>query len=71
MNGLLRVGGRLKRSAKLTLGETNPVLKANITLQNLSVLHFHESGRYHGRDLPDGAIRTAEYWITACKRLVY
>lgn len=70
--GVLRVGGRLKLSEVLSLGEKNPILIPNQNyIAKLLVLHFHEVTRHQGRHLTAGAIRAAGYWITDCKRLVY
>ncbi|XP_048771033.2 uncharacterized protein LOC125677076 [Ostrea edulis] len=71
-SGILCVGGRLKYSSKMLLGEKNPVLvPGKHHIAKLIVLHFHELVRLQGRHLTDGVIRAAGYWITSCKRLVY
>ncbi|XP_061185011.1 uncharacterized protein LOC133193026 [Saccostrea echinata] len=71
-SGVLRVGGRLKRSSQLSLGEKNPVLIPNQHhIAKLLVLHYHEIIHHQGRLLTAGAIRAAGYWIPSCKRLIY
>lgn len=70
--GVLRVGGRLKLSQELSLGEKNPILIPNQNyIAKRLVLHFHEVIHHQGRHLTAGAIRAVGYWITGCKRLVY
>ncbi|XP_062603438.1 uncharacterized protein LOC134265202 [Saccostrea cucullata] len=71
-SGVLRVGGRLKRSSELSLGEKNPILIPNQHyIAKLLVLHYHEIIHHQGRHLTAGAIRAAGYWIPGCKRLIY
>ncbi|XP_052087654.1 uncharacterized protein LOC127724660 [Mytilus californianus] len=70
-HGILRVGGRLNRST-LTLGEKNPILiPGKHHIARLLVLHYHDKVHHQGRHITEGAIRTAGYWITGLKRLIY
>ena len=68
--GLLRVGGRLRRS-NLTLYEKNPlIIPRKSHIAKLLVAHFHNEVKHQGRIFTEAAIRTAGYWIVGCRRLV-
>ncbi|XP_062594609.1 uncharacterized protein LOC134256031 [Saccostrea cucullata] len=68
--GLLRVGGRLRR-ANLPTGEKTPILiLGKHYIATLLFRHFHESIYHQGRRLTEGAICRAGYWITCGKRLI-
>ncbi|XP_033752106.1 uncharacterized protein LOC117335931 [Pecten maximus] len=69
-DGILRVGGRLNQS-HVQQNEMNPIIipgKHHVAL--LLVRLFHEQVKHQGRNFTEGAVRTAGYWITGCKRLV-
>ncbi|XP_060083636.1 uncharacterized protein LOC132562879 [Ylistrum balloti] len=69
-NGIIRVGGRLKKS-ELPRGERNPILiPGRHHVATLLTRHFHYSVQHQGRHLTEGAIRSAGFWITGGKRLV-
>ena len=61
--GVLRVGGRLRRS-NLSFPEKHPVLlPKGHHLSHLVVRHQHEKVHHQGRQITHGAVRTAGYWI--------
>ncbi|XP_060073443.1 uncharacterized protein LOC132553231 [Ylistrum balloti] len=69
-NGIIRAGGRLKKS-ELPRGEKNPILiPGRHHVATLLTRHFHYSVQHQGRHLTEGAIRSAGFWITGGKRLV-
>ncbi|XP_077379067.1 uncharacterized protein LOC144019709 [Festucalex cinctus] len=69
-DGILRVGGRLKR-AHLTSDETHPMLiPAKHHLALLIIRHFHETVYQQGRHFTEGSVRAAGFWIVGGKREV-
>ncbi|XP_078380254.1 uncharacterized protein LOC144663213 [Oculina patagonica] len=62
-DGLLRVGGRLRR-ASLEYGEKHPVLlPKGHHISKLIVRHYHCQVHHQGRQITHGAIRQAGYWL--------
>ncbi|XP_074634093.1 uncharacterized protein LOC141892648 [Acropora palmata] len=62
-DGLLRVGGRLRRS-HLGCGEKHPVLiPKGHHLAKLIVRHYHNQVHHQGRQITHGTIRQAGYWL--------
>ena len=62
-DGLLRVGGRLRR-ASLEYGEKHPVLlPKGHHVSKLIVRHYHNQVHHQGRQITHGAIRQAGYWL--------
>ena len=62
-DGLLRVGGRLRRS-HLGYGEKHPVLiPKGHHLAKLIVRHYHNQVHHQGRQITHGTIRQAGYWL--------
>ena len=62
-DGLLRVGGRLRR-ARLEYGEKHPVLlPKGHHVSKLIVRHYHGQVHHQGRQITHGAIRQAGYWL--------
>ena len=62
-DGLLRVGGRLRRGS-LSTEVTHPVIlpkRGHVT--DLIVTHFHEKTQHGGRDMTLSEIRTSGFWI--------
>ena len=62
-DGLLRVGGRLRRGS-LSTEVTHPVIlpkRGHVT--DLIVAHFHEKTHHGGRDMTLGEIRMSGFWI--------
>ena len=62
-SGVLRVGGRLRR-ATLEFGEKHPVLipKKN-HVADLITRHYHRQSHHQGRQITQGAIRQAGFWL--------
>lgn len=70
MDGLIRIGGRLKHS-NLDTNERHPViLPKNSHIALLLTRHHHVQVKHQGRHLTEGAIRAAGYWILGGKRLI-
>ncbi|XP_006825478.1 uncharacterized protein LOC102802649, partial [Saccoglossus kowalevskii] len=69
-NGLLRVGGRLKRSAFL-YGVKHPILlpKRN-HFSTLVASHYHDCIGHQGRGMTINEIRNHRYWIVGCRSTV-
>ena len=62
-NGVLRVGGRLRR-ASLEFGERHPVLIPNKNhVADLTTRHYHGQVHHQGRQITHGAIRQAGFWL--------
>ncbi|XP_045210756.2 uncharacterized protein LOC123562171 [Mercenaria mercenaria] len=67
---VLRVGGRLSRSS-LESSQKHPVIvPGKHYVAKLLVNHFHTLVQHQGRQLTEGAVRDAGFWITGGKRLV-
>ena len=61
--GILRVGGRLRRSS-LSFPEKHPIiLPKRHHLSHLVVRHQHEKVHHQGRQITHGSVRAAGYWI--------
>ena len=68
--GVLRVGGRLRR-AELEFAEKHPaLLPKNHHVSRLVIDHFHRQIHHQGRQLTGGAVRQAGYWITGAHSAV-
>ena len=68
--GLLRVGGRLRRSS-LPFEEKHPIIiPAKHHVTKLLIRHFHESVHHQGRLFTEGAVRQGGYWVISSKRSV-
>ena len=62
-DGILRVGGRLRRSS-LDFVEKHPaVLPKDHHLSELLIRHHHGAVHHQGRQITHGAVRQAGYWI--------
>ena len=62
-NGVLRVGGRLRR-ATLEFEERHPVLMPNKNhVADLIARHYHGQVHHQGRQITQGAIRQSGYWL--------
>ena len=69
-DGVLRVGGRLRRS-DLELSEKHPVLlPKEHHISKLVVKHHHAQVHHQGRQITHGAVRRAGYWIIGSHRAV-
>ncbi|CAG2193131.1 unnamed protein product [Mytilus edulis] len=70
-DGLLRVDGRLNRG-NLSVSEQNPIIvSGKHHISTLLVRHYHEKTHHQGRHITEGTVRSAGYWITGGKRLIY
>ena len=62
-NGVLRVGGRLRR-ATLEYGERHPVLMPSKNhVADLIARHYHKQVHHQGRQITHGAVRQAGFWL--------
>ena len=69
-NGILRVGGRLRR-AEFEQGEKHPIiLPRNDHLSKLVARHYHDRVHHQGRSITRGAVRQAGYWIVGGHNVV-
>lgn len=68
--GLLCVGGRLKYSDLLDCQKHPVIVPGKSYIAKLLVKHFHFRVQHQGRQLTEGAVRDAGYWVTGGKRLV-
>ena len=67
---VIRVGGRLRKSP-LPFAEKHPnLISGKHYVVTLFIRHYHESVQHQGRQLTEGAVRTAGFWITGGKRLI-
>jgi hypothetical protein len=69
-DGLIRDGGRLRHSA-LSRNEKFPILlPKNYPISLLIVSHYHQKVYHQGRQITEGALRSAGYWIIGEKKLI-
>ncbi|XP_033763439.1 uncharacterized protein LOC117344719 [Pecten maximus] len=68
-DGVLRVGGRIRTGDALS-GQGHIIIPGKTHLTRLIVLHLHEKTRHQGRNILEGAVRSAGYWVIGAKRLV-
>ena len=69
-DGILRIGGRLKRSA-LDFDVRHPyVISRNSPIAVLLVRHFHEKVAHMGRGTTINKIRDGGFWIVGMRRVV-
>ena len=70
-DGVMRVGGRLRKAAHLVSNEKNPIiLPSKNHVSKLIATHCHEVVKHQGRHFTEGQIRSEGYWIIGGKRLV-
>lgn len=67
--GLLRVGGRL-RNAKLDSAQINPVIIPTHHVTTIIIRHYHENVYHQGRQITEGSIRNAGFWLIGAKRMI-
>ncbi len=70
VNGVLRVGGRIRRG-DFSLGVRHPVVlprKSHVT--ELLIRHFHERVAHQGRGMTSNEIRASGFWIIGCSSAV-
>lgn len=65
--GLLHVGGRL-RNAKLDSAQINPVIIPKHHVTTLIIRHYHEKVYHQGRQITEGSIRNADFWLIGANR---
>ena len=62
-DGVLRVGGRLRRSS-LDFAEKHPaILPKDHHMSELLIRHYHHTVHHQGRQIMHGVVRQAGYWI--------
>lgn len=69
-DGLLRIGGRLNRSALDTREKMPLVMPGCSHIATLLVRHYHEKVKHQGRVFTEGSVRTAGYWIVGAKKCI-
>ena len=70
-DGVMRVGGRLRKAVHLVSNEKNPIiLPSKNHVSKLIATHCHEAVKHQGRHFTEGQIRSEGYWIIGGKRLV-
>ena len=70
-DGLLRVGGRLRKLRRDTgIASVNPLVVPKGHVATLLVRHYHQQIFHQGRHFTEGAIRANGFWIIGAKRLV-
>ena len=69
-NGILRVGGRLKRAKTIPQNLQPIIIPRNNHVANLLVRHYHSIVHHQGRHMTEGALRSSGYWVIGSKRLV-
>ena len=68
---VLRIGGRLEKSAILGYGEKHPmVLPRDSHIASLIVRYVHNTTHHQGRTSTLAALRSAGFWIVGATRLV-
>ena len=70
VNGLLRVGGCLKRLDSDSFFKNPIILPAKYYVSTLIVRKCHQNVKHQGCHLTEGRIRSEGYWIVGCKRLL-
>ena len=68
--GILRVGGRLRRSSLETREKHPALLPKNHHTSALIVRHYHQKVHHQGRQITHAALRQAGYWLIGGHRLV-
>ncbi|XP_030833438.1 uncharacterized protein LOC115918415 [Strongylocentrotus purpuratus] len=68
-DGLICVGGRLRKSSLPVVMKHPVLIPGKSHIAKLLVLHYHNNG-HSGRQLTEGALRDAGFWITGGKRVI-
>ena len=69
-DGILRVGGRIKR-AKVPVEFRHPaILPRNYHITELIIRYYHEKTQHSGRGITTTEIRSHGYWIVGCSAAV-
>ena len=69
-DGVLRVGGRLRRSNREFVGKYPTIVPKKHHLSSQVIHHYHDKVHHKGRLITLGAVRTAEFWIIGASRMV-
>lgn len=69
-NGVLRVGGRLRRSNEDYVEKHPAILPRGHHLSNLAITYHHEKVHHQGRLITHGAVRQAGIWVMGASRMV-
>ena len=69
-DGVLRVGGRLRRSNQEFVGEHPTILPKKHHLSSLVIHHYHDKAHHQGRLITIGAVPTAGFSIIGASRMV-
>ena len=70
-NGILRVGGRIRKGDFLTDVKHPIILPRKSHITELIIRHFHERTRHQGRCMTTNEIRSNGYWILGCSSAVF
>ena len=69
--GLIRVGGRAKRSLALSYEEKHPIVVPKASaISSLLIQHVHKKVNHQGHNTTLGALREFGYWVTGANKLV-
>jgi len=69
-DGLLRIGGRLNRSALDTREKMPLVIPARSHTATLLVSHYHEKVKHQGRVFTEASVHTAGFWIIGARKCI-
>jgi hypothetical protein len=69
-NGIMRVGGRLRRAEFSTAFKHPVILPRRHHVTELVIRYFHARSQHQGRGLTTNAIRANGYWILGCSAAV-
>ena len=70
-DGILRVGGRLRKSSQYSHSVKHPViLPKNCNVTRLLIAHCHENVKHQGRGMTLNEIRSQGYWIMSGSKQV-
>lgn len=69
-DGVLRVGGRLRRVDQMFEEKHPAILPKNSYLATLVIDHYHNKVYHQGRQITHGAIRQAGIWIMGVSRMI-
>ncbi|KAJ7993986.1 hypothetical protein DPEC_G00261260 [Dallia pectoralis] len=69
-DGLLRVGGRIRKAELLQEEKTPLIIPGKHHIATLLIRYYHERTHHQGRIFTEGALRAAGFWIVGGKRQV-
>lgn len=70
VDGLLRVGGRIKEAELQSEEKTPIIIPGKHHIATLLVRYYHQKTQHQGRLFTEGALRAAGFWIIGGKRRV-